>query len=69
MITPLVQQHLPTRNVLAEAEKIINSGNSLRAFYHDNEGGDYFVECENMEPGSFGDTKMVPLGELSIMSW
>jgi len=43
VITPLVQQHLPTRNVLAEAEKIINSGNSLRAFYHDSEGGDYFL--------------------------
>jgi hypothetical protein len=37
--------------------------------YRKYEGGDYFVECENMEPGSFGNTKIVPLGDLSIMSW
>ena len=37
--------------------------------YRKYEGGDYFVECENMVPGSFGDTKIVPIGELSIMSW
>ena len=55
MITPLVQQHLPTRNVLAEAEKIINSGNSLRAFYHDNKGGDYFVIFHKTD-NTFKDT-------------
>ena len=37
--------------------------------YRKYDGGDYFVECEDMEPGSFGATKIVPIGNLSIMSW
>jgi hypothetical protein len=37
--------------------------------YRKYEGGDYFVECEDMEPGAFGASKIVPLGNLSIMSW
>ena len=41
--TLLVQQHLHIRNVLAEAEKIINSGRPLRAFYIGSDGKDYFL--------------------------
>jgi hypothetical protein len=37
--------------------------------YRKYEGGDYIVECEDMDPGSFGETKFVPIGDLSIMSW
>jgi hypothetical protein len=37
--------------------------------YRKYDNGDYFVECEDMEPGSFGNTKIVPIGALSIMSW
>jgi hypothetical protein len=37
--------------------------------YRKYENGDYFVECEDMEPGSFGNTQIVPIGNLSIMSW
>lgn len=35
--------------------------------YRRYEGGEYFVECENMEPGNYGATKIVPIGDLSIM--
>lgn len=35
--------------------------------YRKYEGGDYFVECEDMEPGSFGATKILPIGNLSLM--
>ena len=37
--------------------------------YRKYEGAHKFVECEDMEPGAFGNTKIVPLGSLSIMSW
>jgi hypothetical protein len=29
--------------------------------------GGYFVECEDMEPGSYGSTRIVPIESLSIM--
>jgi len=35
--------------------------------YRKYEGGEYFVECENMEPGSYGETKILPIGALSLM--
>lgn len=35
--------------------------------YRKYEDGSYFVECEDMEPGSYGSTKIVPIGDLSIM--
>ena len=46
-------------------KKVLKVANVYRKY----EGGEYFVECENMEPGSFGDTKILPIGALSIMSW
>lgn len=42
--------------------RVVKIVNVYRAY----EGGEYFVECENMEPGSFG-TKTVPLKGLSLM--
>jgi hypothetical protein len=42
--------------------KVVKIVNVYRAY----EGGEYFVECENMEPGNFG-TKTVPLKGLSLM--
>jgi hypothetical protein len=35
--------------------------------YRKYEGGDYYVECEDMEPGAYGVTKILPLGALSFM--
>ncbi len=35
--------------------------------YRKYEGGDYYVECEDMDPGSYGSTKILPLGALSLM--
>jgi hypothetical protein len=29
--------------------------------------GEYFIECEDMEPGFFGSTRIVPIGSLSFM--
>ena len=31
------------------------------------DNGDYYVECEDMEPGAYGSTKILPLGSLSLM--
>lgn len=42
--------------------KVVKIVNVYRAY----EGGEYFVECENMEPGNFG-SKIVPLKGLSLM--
>lgn len=39
----------------------------VASVYRKYEGGEYFVECENMEPGSYGETKILPLGALSLM--
>jgi hypothetical protein len=35
--------------------------------YRKYEGGDYYVECEDMEPGAYGSTRILPLGALSFM--
>jgi hypothetical protein len=35
--------------------------------YRRYEDGAYFVECEDMEPGSYGSTKIVPIDSLSLM--
>lgn len=35
--------------------------------YRKYDGGDYYVECEDMEPGAYGSTKILPLGSLSLM--
>lgn len=35
--------------------------------YRKHDNGDYYVECENMEPGAYGVTKILPLGSLSLM--
>lgn len=46
-----------TRKVL----KVVN-------VYRKYEGGEYFLECENTEPGNFGSTKFLPINELSLMN-
>jgi len=43
-------------------QKVVKVSNVYRAY----EGGEYYVECEVMEPGSFG-AKIVPLNSLSLM--
>lgn len=56
----------------------IQSGDMLRengtrkvlkvvAVYRKYEGGAYYVECEDMEPGAYGTTKILPIGNLSLM--
>lgn len=35
--------------------------------YRRYEDGAYFVECEDMEPGSYGSTRIVPISNLSLM--
>jgi hypothetical protein len=35
--------------------------------YRKYEGGDYYVECEDMEPGAHGETRILPIGDLSFM--
>jgi hypothetical protein len=56
----------------------IQSGDMLRetathkvlkvvAVYRKYDGGDYYVECEDMDPGAHGSTKIVPLGALSFL--
>lgn len=37
------------------------------AAYRRYEDGEYFLECEDMEPGSFGSSKILPIGALSLM--
>jgi hypothetical protein len=37
------------------------------ATYRRYEDGAYYVECEDMEPGSFGSTKILPISSLSLM--
>lgn len=39
----------------------------VSAVYRRYEDGVYFVECENMEPGSSGEVKMLPLDALSLI--
>lgn len=37
------------------------------AVYRKYEGGSYYVECEDMEPGNYGSTKILPIESLSLM--
>jgi len=37
------------------------------AAYRRYEDGEYYVECEDMEPGSFGSSKILPIQSLSLM--
>lgn len=39
----------------------------VSAVYRRYEDGEYFVECENMEPGNYGSTKIFPIQSLSLM--
>jgi hypothetical protein len=39
----------------------------VAATYRRYEDGAYFVECEDMEPGSFGTSKILPIQSLSLM--
>lgn len=35
--------------------------------YRRYEDGAYFVECENMEPGNFGESQILPIDSLSLI--
>ena len=37
------------------------------AAYRRYEDGEYFVECEDMEPGAYGVIRVMPLKSLSLM--
>lgn len=37
------------------------------AAYRRYSDGAYFLECEDMEPGSFGSSRILPIGSLSLM--
>lgn len=66
---------LPTGSGSIRIQKgdILREGSSRKVWkvsnvYRKYDNGEYFVECEDMEPGAYGVVRIFPIGSLSLLT-